>query len=162
MAGAAVGALIGYAGKCSGGTCPLTCNPVGGMIVGAVIGAALASAVGGGAGRAFRPSVHVHEVESATAFADALKGAPVVLVDFYADWRGPCKRLKPVIHELADEYAGRVTVLAVNTDQQGELARQYAVSGIPDVRVLKGGVVVRALVGARAKKAYRAALDAAL
>jgi thioredoxin 1 len=111
---------------------------------------------------AFAPSKHVLHVESAAGFSKILQSHDVVLVDFYANWCGPCKMLKPTIHGIADQYAGRAAVVGVDVDRAGELAQQYGVRGIPDVRIFKSGRPVQQLVGLRGKEAYTDLLDALL
>ena len=165
LAGAVLGGIVGYVGKCSGGACPLTCHPVGGMLTGAAIGLLIMLAVqprGGGATANFVPSKNVIEIQSTAQFDEIVKQKPVVLADLYADWCGPCQRLKPAIHQLADEYAGRATVVGVNVDVLKELAARYGVSSIPDVRIFRGGKPSQQLIGLRDKQEYAAALDAAL
>ena len=159
--GAALGGWIGYATKCAGGGCPMMGNPVGGVIFGAIIGTLLASSFGN-KGPAFTPSKNVVEIASSEQFETLLKSQHVVMADFYADWCGPCRNLKPTIHELADAYAGRVTVAAVNVDANGDLAQQHGVSGIPDVRIFKGGKQVDQLVGLSRKEKYAESLDSLL
>lgn len=82
-----------------------------------------------------------------------------ILVDFYADWCGPCKMLKPTIRELARDYAGKVAVAAVNVDKQGVLANKYGIQSIPDVKAFKDGEVAETLIGLRNKPDYAATLD---
>jgi thioredoxin 1 len=136
-------------------------NPVGGILFGALIGALLASSF---AGREpdFTPSQHVTEIADGQQLDLAIKSSQVVLVDFYANWCGPCRRLKPIIHQLADRYAGRVAVLAVNVDKHGEISGRYGVSGIPDVRIFKDGSQVEKIVGLSAAERYSAAVAALL
>ena len=74
-----------------------------------------------------------------------------VLLDFYADWCGPCKMLAPVLHEIAEENAGTLKVGKVNVDEQMELAMRYQVSSIPMLVVLKDGKPVSKAVGYRSK-----------
>jgi thioredoxin 1 len=105
------------------------------------------------------PSENVTEVDDPSRFEEILAGGGVVMVDFYADWCGPCRRLKPTIHELADEYDGRVTVVTVNVDNAKELARQRGIRSIPDIRFFKAGEEEKRVVGAKAKEAYTAILD---
>ena len=71
-----------------------------------------------------------------------------VLVDFWAEWCGPCKMLSPVVAELAREWKGRITVVKVNTDAKQELAAKYRITGIPTLILFKGGREVHRLTGA--------------
>lgn len=75
----------------------------------------------------------------------------VVLVDFYADWCGPCKMLAPVLEELAEDLEGKATVVKVNVDEQNELAAKYKVSSIPSLKVFKDGEVVEETMGFQPK-----------
>ncbi len=85
-----------------------------------------------------------------------------VLVDFWADWCQPCHMLAPVVDQLAETYAGRITVGKVDIDANGDLATRYDINSIPTILVFRGGEVVERLVGVRAKADYTAALDALL
>lgn len=105
---------------------------------------------------------HVVRVLTEEQFNAAIDAGGVVLVDFYADWCGPCRRLKPTIAGLAAGYEGRVTVLAVDVDRLRDLAGRHRVSSIPDVRVFAGGRQVAAMVGLQSKDRYVAVLDKAL
>jgi len=77
-----------------------------------------------------------------------LKSAPVVLVDFWAEWCGPCKRLGPTVDALATEYAGKVTVGKLNVDENPAVAQTFGVRSIPTLLVLRGGKVVDQQIGA--------------
>ena len=74
-----------------------------------------------------------------------------VLLDFYADWCGPCKMLSPVLHELAEEKSGALKVGKVNVDEQPELAAEFGVMSIPALLLFENGKLVRQAVGARPK-----------
>ena len=82
----------------------------------------------------------------------------VVLVDFWAAWCGPCKMLSPVLHEIAEEYAGTVKVGKVNVDEQAELAMRFRVSSIPMLVLFKNGKAVASAVGYRPKAEIAAML----
>lgn len=77
-----------------------------------------------------------------------------VLVDFWAEWCGPCRMISPVLEELSNEYGDKITVAKVNVDFEPDLAMRYNVTGIPLVGLFQGGQLVKQLVGARPKASY--------
>lgn len=85
-----------------------------------------------------------------------------VLVDFYATWCGPCKRMEPIVHDLAGNYAGRAVVAQIDVDQAQEIAARYGIQYLPTFAVFKNGQVVEQLVGAQSKEDLAAKLDAVL
>ncbi len=94
--------------------------------------------------------------------AEVLKSDVPVLVDFYADWCGPCKMMMPVVEKLAETYEGKVKVGKVNADECNELAAKYNVMSIPCFLVFKNGEVVNNGTGAMSADALAKLLDAAL
>lgn len=94
-------------------------------------------------------------------YAEALKNVKtLVLVDFYADWCGPCRQLSPTIQKLADDYEGKVLVLKVNVDKAQKLVRTENIKSIPTVFILdKNGKVVERLVGPQTLEKYRSLLE---
>lgn len=91
---------------------------------------------------------------------EALEADKLVLVDFYADWCGPCKMMSPIIDELAEEYKDTVKIGKLNTDDNPETTRQYRVMSIPTMIIIKNGEVVDNLVGVVSKSALKEKLDA--
>jgi len=85
-----------------------------------------------------------------------------VLVDFWAEWCGPCHMVTPVIEELAGEYSGKVKVGKVDVDKAPQTAAKLGIQNIPTVVLFEGGQAVERIVGARNKSDYKAAVDAKL
>lgn len=98
-----------------------------------------------------------------SSFQAAVLEAPQpVLVEYGAEWCGPCVAVAPVIRDLAIEYAERLRVATVDIDAAPELAARYGVRSVPTVMLLEDGEVRRVLVGARSGREYREAIDAVL
>ncbi|GAB4488333.1 MAG: thioredoxin [Anaerolineales bacterium] len=87
-----------------------------------------------------------------------LQSATPVIVDFWAPWCGPCKMVAPILDKLAKEYAGKVIVAKVNTDDNPEWAMKYGVQGIPTMLFIAGGKIVHRQVGALPERMLREAL----
>jgi thioredoxin 1 len=92
-------------------------------------------------------------VTDASFDADVLQADGPVLVDFWAEWCGPCRLVAPVLEEIAGEYAERLTVAKVNIDENPGIARNYQIMSIPTMSVFSKGEIVKTIVGARPKAA---------
>ena len=92
-------------------------------------------------------------------FEKELNGGALMLVDFWAEWCGPCRMLGPVIEGLADEYEGRAVIGKVNVDEEGELAMRYGVMNIPTVILFKNGWELDRMVGGLPGAGFTLALD---
>lgn len=95
-------------------------------------------------------------------FNEIVNAGKPVMIDFWATWCGPCRRVAPVIEQLAQEYEGQAIVGKVDVEEQDELAAQFGIRNIPTVLFLKDGEVVDKVVGAMAKPAYEEKLKALL
>ena len=93
---------------------------------------------------------------------DVLKADGAILVDFWAEWCGPCKMIAPILDEIADEYQGKLTVAKLNIDQNPGTAPKYGIRGIPTRLLFKNGEVAATKVGALSKGQLKEFLDANL
>jgi thioredoxin 1 len=105
---------------------------------------------------------HALKVDEAGWEAQVTKSPGLVLVDFWAVWCGPCQMVAPIIEELAVEYAGKVKVMKLNTDENPEIAGRFQVMSIPTILIFKNGQPVERLVGAMPKRKFKEVLDALL
>jgi thioredoxin 1 len=85
--------------------------------------------------------------------AEVLNSDKPVLVDFWAEWCGPCRMVAPILDEIAAEYGDKLKIVKLNTDEESALAIQYGVQSIPTLHVFKGGQVVKTVIGAKPKPA---------
>ena len=95
-------------------------------------------------------------------FDAAVAAAPLAMVDFWADWCGPCKMLSPVVESIGSQYEGKVRVGKVNVDEEPELARRFGVMNIPTVVFLKNGQEIDRKVGVMPPQVFTGVLDANL
>ena len=92
-------------------------------------------------------------------FEAVVEAAPLAMVDFWADWCGPCKMLSPTIEALAEQYEGKALVAKINVDEEPELARTFGVMSIPTVVFLKNGREFERKVGLMGPEAFSRILD---
>ena len=98
------------------------------------------------------------KVEDASWDSEVMKAPELVMVDFWAVWCGPCQMVAPIVDELANEYAGKVKVFVLNTDENPEVAGRYQAETSDD-SLLQNGQVVEKLVGARPKRQFKEMID---
>ena len=215
--GGAIGAVLGYFGKCSSGSCPLTANPLRGGIYGAVVGALLASAFSTlpkdkptlppekptpVSKTAKVPTKETEILKDSTEGSDAVRiesesdvnamvlkqdrsdfvesltkdsflqkvfnyeqnkewkfeGKLPCIIDFYADWCGPCKMVEPILQELAQEYQGKLNIYRVDTQAQQELAAAFGIQSIPSILFVPLNDKPQMAVGALPKKTLEKAI----
>lgn len=107
-------------------------------------------------------SEHIEHVTDASFENDVLKSDTPVLVDYWAEWCGPCKMIAPVLDEIAKEYAGRLKVAKLNIDENQNTPAKYGIRGIPTLMLFKGGNVEATKVGAVSKSQLSAFIDSNL
>lgn len=97
---------------------------------------------------------------SDTSFeADVLQAATPVLVDYWAEWCGPCKMIAPILDEVADAYKGKLQIAKMNVDENREVPAKFGIRGIPTLMLFKGGELVATKVGAVGKPQLAAFID---
>ncbi len=93
-------------------------------------------------------------------FDDEVKKSPTpILVDFWAEWCGPCRMVSPILEKLSEEYSGKVRIGKVNVDEQGSLAAKFGVQSIPTLLLFKEGKVVEQFIGATTREVLARLLD---
>ena len=104
----------------------------------------------------------IKHISDASFEADVLQSAQPVLVDYWAEWCGPCKMIAPILDEVAKEYAGKLKVAKLNIDDNQKTPAQYGIRGIPTLMIFKGGNIEATKVGALSKGQLTAFIDSNL
>jgi thioredoxin 1 len=104
-------------------------------------------------------SEHIHHVTDDSFESEVLKSDIPVLVDYWAEWCGPCKAIAPMLDDIAREYTGKIKVAKVNVDENQQTPQKYGIRGIPTLMLFKGGNLEATKVGALSKSQLAAFLD---
>jgi thioredoxin 1 len=107
-------------------------------------------------------SEHIHKVTDDSFQSDVLNSSTPVLVDYWAEWCGPCKSIAPILDEVAKEYAGKIKVMKLNIDENQDTPRKFGVRGIPTLMLFKNGSVEAQKVGALSKSQLSAFIDSSI
>ena len=102
------------------------------------------------------------DVTDATFEDEVLKSDKTILVDFWAEWCGPCRAVSPILDQIAAEHSDKITVVKLNVDDNPQTAAKYQITSIPAMKVYQGGEVVKTVIGAKPKPALEADLAAFL
>lgn len=98
------------------------------------------------------------DVSEATFDAEVLEAEGTVLVDFWAEWCGPCRAVSPILDQIGEEHSDKIRVVKLNVDDNPALAAKYQITSIPAMKVYRGGEVVKTIIGAKPKPALEADL----
>ena len=98
------------------------------------------------------------DVTDATFAAEVLGSDKTILVDFWAEWCGPCRAVSPILDQIAAEHSDKITVVKLNVDDNPQTAAKYQITSIPAMKVYRGGEVVKTVIGAKPKPALEADL----
>ena len=107
-------------------------------------------------------SEHIHYVTDDSFSSEVLQASQPVLVDFWAEWCGPCKMIAPILDEIAKDYNGRLSVAKMNVDQNRDVPAKFGIRGIPTLMIFKNGNIEATKVGALSKSQLAAFIDSNL
>jgi len=159
LLGATIGFAAGYLSFRAGGACPILCNPYRGAIFGAVVGALLAASLRDKI-PSYTPSPHLLSIETAEAFEqEVLQADRPVLVEFYTPACRHCRRLEPVVHSLADRFAGRATIAKLDGGALRDISRRYRIRAVPALLLFVGGQEVDRTVGYQREEKLAALIE---
>ncbi|MGV8885825.1 MAG: thioredoxin [Microbacteriaceae bacterium] len=99
-----------------------------------------------------------HDVTDATFADEVLNSSDTIMVDFWAEWCGPCRAVGPILDQIAAENSDKIKIVKLNVDDNPQIAMKYQITSIPAMKVFKGGEVVKTIIGAKPKPAIEADL----
>ena len=99
-----------------------------------------------------------HDVTDATFADEVLNSNDTIMVDFWAEWCGPCRAVSPILDQIAAEHADKIKIVKLNVDDNPQMAMKYQITSIPAMKVFRGGEVVKTVIGAKPKPAIEADL----
>jgi thioredoxin 1 len=98
------------------------------------------------------------DVTDATFADEVLNSGDTIMVDFWAEWCGPCRAVSPILDQIASEHSDKIKIVKLNVDDNPQVAMKYMITSIPAMKVFRGGEVVKTVIGARPKPALEEAL----
>jgi thioredoxin 1 len=98
------------------------------------------------------------DVTDATFAEEVLASSDTIMVDFWAEWCGPCRAVSPILDQIAAEHADKIKIVKLNVDDNPQMAMKYQITSIPAMKVFRGGEVVKTVIGAKPKPAIEADL----
>lgn len=98
------------------------------------------------------------EVTDATFTDEVLNSSDTIMVDFWAEWCGPCRAVSPILDAIASEHSDKIKIVKLNVDDNPQMAMKYQITSIPAMKVFRGGEVVKTVIGAKPKPAIEADL----
>ncbi len=160
LVGGGLGALMGRFGQCNSGACPLTANWKRGAVYGSLIGLIFHFA-SGGVGGAYEPPKNVKAIVEADFNSEVTEAGKPVVLDFFATWCGPCKKLSPRLDKVAGDFGNQIKFVSVNIDQSPSLAARLNVQSIPTLLFFDpSGKVVDTTVGLVSEEELRVRVKA--
>ena len=99
-----------------------------------------------------------HDVTDATFTDEVLNSEDTIMVDFWAEWCGPCRAVSPILDAIATEHSDKIKIVKLNVDDNPQMAMKYQITSIPAMKVFRGGEVVKTVIGAKPKPAIEADL----
>ncbi len=101
---------------------------------------------------------NAQEVTDASFADDVLNSSDTIMVDFWAEWCGPCRAVSPILDQIAAEHSDKIKIVKLNVDDNPQMAMKYQITSIPAMKVFRGGQVVKTVIGAKPKPALEAEL----